>query len=243
MGEVGLSPKALELYPHESPAASGQRIGLARGPRPRTPSSSWPTSPSRLWTFSIQAQILKTCLKELQQRRHLTYIFISHDLAVVKYMADTIGVMYLGKLVEKLGPALRHLPRGRPIPTRERSSTRSPNPIPSWPAPHAAGTSQGSFPRPCSRRRGCGSGPAAVRPGGLCHRGTAPAALRIPAPSPPATSPCRPRTGEAPADPVRCHRPLAKGWVWPLSGHLCCRRNLERVPQGVTDEIENHHGR
>ena len=61
---------------------------------------------------SIQAQILNL-LKELQQRRHLTYIFISHDLAVVKYMADTIGVMYLGKLVE-VGPAIDIYDAGRP---------------------------------------------------------------------------------------------------------------------------------
>ena len=52
---------------------------------------------------SIQAQILNL-LKELQERHGLTYLFISHDLAVVKYMADRIGVMYLGKLVE-IGPA------------------------------------------------------------------------------------------------------------------------------------------
>ena len=52
---------------------------------------------------SIQAQILNL-LKDLQERHGLTYLFISHDLAVVKYMADRIGVMYLGKLVE-IGPA------------------------------------------------------------------------------------------------------------------------------------------
>ena len=52
---------------------------------------------------SIQAQILNL-MKDLQRRHGLTYVMISHDLAVVRYMADTIGVMYLGKLVE-IGPA------------------------------------------------------------------------------------------------------------------------------------------
>ena len=53
---------------------------------------------------SIQAQILNL-MKDLQRRRGLTYVMISHDLAVIRYMADTIGVMYLGKLVE-IGPAV-----------------------------------------------------------------------------------------------------------------------------------------
>jgi oligopeptide/dipeptide ABC transporter ATP-binding protein len=103
MGEVGLSPKALDLYPHEFSGGQRQRIGLARA-LALDPKLIVADEPVSALDVSIQAQILNL-LKELQQRRHLTYIFISHDLAVVKYMADTIGVMYLGKLVE-VGPAL-----------------------------------------------------------------------------------------------------------------------------------------
>ncbi|MGH9019005.1 MAG: dipeptide ABC transporter ATP-binding protein, partial [Acidimicrobiales bacterium] len=103
MGEVGLSPKALELYPHEFSGGQRQRIGLARA-LALDPKLIVADEPVSALDVSIQAQILNL-LKELQQRRHLTYIFISHDLAVVKYMADTIGVMYLGKLVE-IGSAL-----------------------------------------------------------------------------------------------------------------------------------------
>ena len=65
--------------------------------------------------MSIQAQILNL-MKELQDAHDLTYIFISHDLAVVKYLADTIGVMYLGKIVE-IGPGRRGLPRETVTPT------------------------------------------------------------------------------------------------------------------------------
>ncbi|HXQ60541.1 MAG TPA: ABC transporter ATP-binding protein [Acidimicrobiales bacterium] len=103
MNEVGLSAKALELYPHEFSGGQRQRIGLARA-LALDPKLIVADEPVSALDVSIQAQILNL-LKELQQRRHLTYIFISHDLAVVKYMADTIGVMYLGKLVE-VGPAL-----------------------------------------------------------------------------------------------------------------------------------------
>jgi len=100
--EVGLSDKAVDLYPHEFSGGQRQRIGLARA-LTLDPKLVVADEPVSALDVSIQAQILNL-LKELQSRRGLTYIFISHDLAVVKYMADTIGVMYLGKLVE-VGPA------------------------------------------------------------------------------------------------------------------------------------------
>jgi peptide/nickel transport system ATP-binding protein len=100
--EVGLSEKAVDLYPHEFSGGQRQRIGLARA-LTLNPKLVVADEPVSALDVSIQAQILNL-LKELQSRRGLSYIFISHDLAVVKYMADTIGVMYLGKLVE-VGPA------------------------------------------------------------------------------------------------------------------------------------------
>jgi oligopeptide/dipeptide ABC transporter ATP-binding protein len=104
LGEVGLSAKAVDLYPHEFSGGQRQRIGLARALalEPRLIVADEPVS---ALDVSIQAQILNL-LKELQARHALTYIVISHDLAVVKYVSDTIGVMYLGKLVE-IGPSQR----------------------------------------------------------------------------------------------------------------------------------------
>ena len=102
LDEVGLSPKAAQLYPHEFSGGQRQRIGLARA-LTLNPKLIVADEPVSALDVSIQAQILNM-MRALQERHGLTYIVISHDLAVVKYLADAIGVMYLGKLVE-LGPA------------------------------------------------------------------------------------------------------------------------------------------
>jgi oligopeptide/dipeptide ABC transporter ATP-binding protein len=102
LAEVGLGPKAANLYPHEFSGGQRQRIGLARALvlHPKLIVADEPVS---ALDVSIQAQILNL-VRSLQERHDLTLIVISHDLAVLKYLADTIGVMYLGKLVE-IGPA------------------------------------------------------------------------------------------------------------------------------------------
>ena len=102
LDEVGLPRRSAELYPHEFSGGQRQRIGLARA-LVLEPKLIVADEPVSALDVSIQAQILNL-LKELQERHGLTYLFISHDLAVVKYMADRIGVMYLGKLVE-VGPS------------------------------------------------------------------------------------------------------------------------------------------
>ena len=102
LAEVGLSPKAAGLYPHEFSGGQRQRIGLARA-LALNPKLIVADEPVSALDVSIQAQILNL-MRSLQTTHELTYIVISHDLAVVRYLADTIGVMYLGKLVE-IGPA------------------------------------------------------------------------------------------------------------------------------------------
>jgi oligopeptide/dipeptide ABC transporter ATP-binding protein len=100
--EVGLSPQSVERYPHEFSGGQRQRIGLARA-LALEPKLVVADEPVSALDVSIQAQILNL-MKDLQRKHDLTYVMISHDLAVIRYMADTIGVMYLGKLVE-LGPS------------------------------------------------------------------------------------------------------------------------------------------
>jgi peptide/nickel transport system ATP-binding protein len=101
LDEVGLPATAAERYPHEFSGGQRQRIALARSLAlyPRLIVADEPVS---ALDVSVQAQILNLMV-DLQQRFGLTYLFVSHDLSVVRYLASTIAVMYLGKLVE-IGP-------------------------------------------------------------------------------------------------------------------------------------------
>jgi peptide/nickel transport system ATP-binding protein len=98
LAEVGLPRNAVERYPHEFSGGQRQRIGLARA-LTLNPGVIVADEPVSALDVSIRAQVLNL-MKRLQADHGLTLIVISHDLAVVKYMADRIGVMYLGKLVE-----------------------------------------------------------------------------------------------------------------------------------------------
>jgi peptide/nickel transport system ATP-binding protein len=98
LDEVGLPRNAVERFPHEFSGGQRQRIGLARA-LTLNPQVIVADEPVSALDVSIRAQVLNL-MKRLQALHGLTYVVISHDLAVVKYMADRIGVMYLGKLVE-----------------------------------------------------------------------------------------------------------------------------------------------
>lgn len=99
MEQVGLSKRAYNLYPHEFDGGRRQRVVIARA-LAVNPSFIVCDEPVSALDVSVQAQILNL-LMELQEKLRLTYIFISHDLSVVKHISDNIGVMYLGQLIEK----------------------------------------------------------------------------------------------------------------------------------------------
>ena len=99
LSDVGLQTSCLDLYPHEFSGGQRQRIAIARALiiKPELLIADEPVS---ALDASIQAQIINL-LKELRYKHNLTILFISHDMNVIKYLADRIGVMYNGELIEE----------------------------------------------------------------------------------------------------------------------------------------------
>ena len=169
---VGLEPVHAGRYPHEFSGGQRQRIVIARAlaVEPKIVVCDEPVS---ALDVSIRAQILNL-LKELQARLGLAYIFISHDLSVVKHIADRIAVMYLGRIVET-GPADDDLRRSAP-PLHARPAVGDPGRLARTRAASAA-ILEGDVPSPIDPPPGCHLHPRCPYAGELC-RARAPAARR-----------------------------------------------------------------
>ena len=151
LDEVGLPRSAVERYPHEFSGGQRQRIGLARA-LTLSPKLIVADEPVSALDVSIRAQVLNL-MKRLQADHGLTYIVISHDLAVVKYMADRIGVMYLGKLVE-MGRADDIYQRAAHPYTAGLIAT-IPVPDPAQAKAHKGADMKGELPSPVTPPSGC----------------------------------------------------------------------------------------
>ncbi|HNW32383.1 MAG TPA: ATP-binding cassette domain-containing protein [Caldisericia bacterium] len=133
METVGLRPEYLHRYPHEFSGGQRQRIGIARALilQPKFIVCDEPVS---ALDVSIQSQVINL-LQELQSKFKLTYLFVAHDMAVVRHMSDRIAVMYLGKIVElasgeelfkhPLHPYTKALLEAVPVPDPEKRKERS----------------------------------------------------------------------------------------------------------------------
>ena len=145
--EVGLRPEYLYRFPHEFSGGQRQRIAIARALAPE-PEFLLLDEPTSALDVSVQAQILNL-LKDIQQRQKLTYLLITHNLSVVRHMADRVAVMYLGRILERtrtaelfanpLHPYTKALLSAVPVPDPKRRRERIilPGDVPSPIAPPA----------------------------------------------------------------------------------------------------------
>jgi len=159
---VGLSPLDMVKYPHQFSGGQRQRISIARA-LATAPEFLVCDEPTSALDVSVQAQVLNI-MKDLQRERGLTYLFISHNLAVVRHVSDQVGVMYLGRLVEL---ADKHTLFGQP----QHPYTRML--LDAIPKMHDTGRArtpvQGEVPNPLNPPSGCSFHPRCPQASDICR--------------------------------------------------------------------------